>query len=226
MGAWIRLRGPGRRWRWARCSGLLAVAELAARLSASSTVRAGLAAPVGHDGVTVPTALLMCGFCLLATVPAGLLRPVPAAVTVYLAAALSLTLFELVTIAGAAALLVAAYRLARAGSLALAVVLGVPFLGLAVLLASTGSGRTMAVAGGHVRSGRDGHRDPGARGAAGLGDPARDGGRDGAGRARAEPEPQRRPRGHRGDAGRSPGARGSGPGSPASCTTWSRTTSR
>jgi signal transduction histidine kinase len=128
--------------------GLLAVAELAARLSASSTVRAGLAAPVGHAGVTVPTALLMCGFCLLATVPAGLLRPVPAAVTVYLAAALSLTLFELVTIAGAAALLVAAYRLARAGSLALAVVLGVPFLGLAVVLASTASGRTMAVAGG------------------------------------------------------------------------------
>ena len=128
--------------------GLLAVAELAARLSASSTVRAGLAAPVGHAGVTVPTALLMCGFCLLATVPAGLLRPVPAAVTVYLAAALSLALFELVTIAGAAALLVAAYRLARAGSLALAVALGAPFLGLAVVLASTGSGRTMAVAGG------------------------------------------------------------------------------
>ena len=129
--------------------GLLAVAELAARLSASSTVRAGLAAPVGHAGVPVPTALLMCGFCLLATVPAGLLRPVPAAVTVYLAAALSLALFELVTIAGAAALLVAAYRLARAGSLALAVVLGAPFLGLALVLAGTASGsvRTPAVSG-------------------------------------------------------------------------------
>ena len=129
--------------------GLLAVAELAARLSASSTVRAGLAAPVGHAGVTVPTALLMCGFCLMATVPAGLLRPVPAAVTVYLAAALSLALFELVTIAGAAALLVAAYRLARAGSLALAVVLGAPFLGLALVLAGTASGsvRMPAVSG-------------------------------------------------------------------------------
>ena len=129
--------------------GLLAVAELAARLSASSTVRAGLAAPAGHAGVTVPTALLMCAFCLLATVPAGLLRPVPAAVTVYLAAALSLALFELVTIAGAAALLVAAYRLARAGSLVLAVVLGAPFLGLALVLAGTASGsvRTPAVSG-------------------------------------------------------------------------------
>jgi signal transduction histidine kinase len=61
-------------------------------------------------------------------------------VTVYLAAALSLALFELVTIAGAAALLVAAYRLARAGSLALAVALGAPFLGLALVLAGTASG--------------------------------------------------------------------------------------
>jgi signal transduction histidine kinase len=92
--------------------------------------------------VTVPTALLMCAFCLLATVPAGLLRPVPAAVTVYLAAALSLALFELVTIAGAAALLVAAYRLARAGSLALAVALGTPFLALALILAGTAPGST------------------------------------------------------------------------------------
>ena len=122
--------------------GLLAVAELVSRLSASSTVRAGLAALAGHAGVTVPTALLMCAFCLLATVPTGLLRPVPAAVTVYLAAALSLALFDLVTIAGAAALLVAAYRLARAGSLALAVALGAPFLALALILAGTASGST------------------------------------------------------------------------------------
>ena len=122
--------------------GLLAVAELVSRLSASSTVRAGLAAPAGHAGVTVPTALLMCAFCLLATVPAGLLRPVPAAVTVYLAAALSLALFELVTIAGAVALLMAAYRLARAGSLALAVALGAPFLALALILAGTAPGST------------------------------------------------------------------------------------
>ena len=129
--------------------GLLAVAELVARLSVKTTLRAGLAAaPVTHAGVTVPTALLMCAFCLLATVPAGLLRPVPAALGVYLAAVLSLVLFELVTIAGAAALLVVAYRLARAGSLVLAVALGVPFLALALVLAGTGSGgRTMAVAG-------------------------------------------------------------------------------
>jgi signal transduction histidine kinase len=129
--------------------GLLSVAELLARLSAKSVLHAGqVVTPVTHDGVTVPTALLMCAFCLLATVPAGPPRPVPAAVTVYLAAALSLVLFELVTIAGAAALLVVAYRLARAGSLVLAVALGIPFLGLALVLAGTGfGGRTMAVAG-------------------------------------------------------------------------------
>ena len=41
-----------------------------------------------------------------------------------------------------------AYRLARAGSLVLAVALGIPFLGLALVLAGTGfGGRTMAVAG-------------------------------------------------------------------------------
>ena len=129
--------------------GLLAVAELAVRLSAKSTLRAGLAAaPVTHAGVTAPTALLMCAFCLLATVPAGLLRPVPAALTVYLAAALSLVLFELVTIAGAAALLVAAYRLARAGSLVLAVALTAPLLALALVLAGATAGPAMPVAGG------------------------------------------------------------------------------
>jgi hypothetical protein len=89
--------------------GLLSVAELVARLSAKSALHVGqVVTPVTHDGITVPTALLMCAFCLLATVPAGLPRPVPAALTVYLAAALSLVLFELVTIAGAAALLVVA----------------------------------------------------------------------------------------------------------------------
>ncbi|HTQ89424.1 MAG TPA: sensor histidine kinase [Streptosporangiaceae bacterium] len=129
--------------------GLLSVTELLARLSAKSALHVGqVITPVTHGGVTVPTALLMCAFCLLATVPAGLPRPVPAALTVYLAAALSLVLFELMTIAGAAALLVVAYRLARAGSLVLAVALGIPFLGLALVLAGTGfGGRTMAVAG-------------------------------------------------------------------------------
>jgi signal transduction histidine kinase len=119
--------------------GAASVAELAARLVAGSTVRAGLAAgSVTHTGVSVPTALLMCALCLLATVPAVLPRPVPAAVTVCAANVLSLVLFELVTAAGAAALLVVAYRLARGGpdgaARVLAVALAVPFLVVAVAL--------------------------------------------------------------------------------------------
>jgi signal transduction histidine kinase len=116
--------------------GLLSVTELAIRLTSKSTVHAGLAAgPPAHAGITLPTALLMCAFCLLATVPAGWLRPLPAALAVYAAALVSLVLFELVTIAGAAALLVTAYRLARSGLVVLAVTLAAPFLGLALVLA-------------------------------------------------------------------------------------------
>jgi signal transduction histidine kinase len=120
--------------------GLLSMTELAARLAAGSTVRAGLAAgPATHIGVSVPTALLMCAFCLLATVPAGLPRPVPAAVTVGAASVLSLVLFELVTAAGAAALLIVAYRLARGGPLGVAAALAVPFLCIALVSITSGT---------------------------------------------------------------------------------------
>jgi signal transduction histidine kinase len=116
--------------------GLLSVTELAIRLAAKSTVHAELApGPPVHAGINLPTALLMGAFCLLATVPAGWLRPLPAALAVYVAALMSLVLFELVTIAGAAALLVTAYRLARSGLVVLAVTLAAPFLGLALVLA-------------------------------------------------------------------------------------------
>ena len=47
--------------------GLLAVAEPACRLTIGSTARAGSAAGVTHTGASVPIALLMCAFCLLAT---------------------------------------------------------------------------------------------------------------------------------------------------------------
>jgi signal transduction histidine kinase len=121
--------------------GLASVAELAARLTTGSTVRAGLAAgSAAHTGVSVWIALLMCAFCLLATVPAGLLRPAPAAVTVCVASVLSLVLWELVTAAGAGALLLAAYRLSNEGSRAaarvLAIALAVPFLVIAIALAA------------------------------------------------------------------------------------------
>ncbi len=131
--------------------GLAALAELAARLVAGSTVRAGLlagstvhsglaAGSATRTGVSVSTALLMCAFCLLATVPAGLLRPVTATVTVCLASVLSLVLFGLVTGAGAAALLIVAYRLAHSAphgaARVAAVALAVPFLAIAVALAA------------------------------------------------------------------------------------------
>ncbi len=132
--------GPLARLALAAVLGLLAVAELAARLPIGSTVHAGTShSPVTRIGPDVLTALLMGAFCLLATVPAGLRRPVPAAVAVWAAALASLLLFRLVTIAGAAALVMACYRLARAGSRVLAVALAAPFLGLALGLAATAS---------------------------------------------------------------------------------------
>jgi signal transduction histidine kinase len=112
--------------------GLASLAELGARVSVGSTVRAGLSVPPAHTGVSVPTALLMAAFCLLATVPACVLRPVPAAVTTGVAAVLLLTLFGLVTVAGAAALVLAGYRVSRSGRWVLAVALAVPFLVVAL----------------------------------------------------------------------------------------------
>ena len=132
--------------------GLASVAELGARVSAGSTVRAGLATgPVTHTGVSDSTALLICAFCLLATVPAVVLRPIPAAVTTLIGSVVLLTLFGLVTVAGAVALLLAAYRLAHSGSRILAVALAVPFL--VVALAGLGADTSgLAGAAGETRA--------------------------------------------------------------------------
>jgi len=136
--------------------GLAAVFELAGRLVVGETVRAGLGATsVTHAGVSAPTALLMSAFCLLATLPATLLRPFPAAVTVSAAAVLSLVLFGLVTAAGAAALLLVAYRLARSGARLPAVALTVPFLGFALAVAAFGVMGGAASAQGLTRAGTE-----------------------------------------------------------------------
>ena len=120
--------------------GLASVAEAAGRLTAGSTLRAGLTAgPVSHAGVSPLTAVLICAFCLAATVPAVLLRPRAAAAAVWFAAVLSVILFDLVTVAGAAALLVIAYRLAGGGQRLLAVALEAPFLAMALVLTASAS---------------------------------------------------------------------------------------
>ncbi len=132
--------------------GLASVAEMAGRVSAGSTVRAGLAAgPAVHTGVSAATALLIAAFCLLATVPAGVLPPVPAAVTTLVASVLLLTLFGLLTVAGAAALVLTGYRLARSGFRVLALALAVPFL--VVALAGLGAATSgLAGAAGETRA--------------------------------------------------------------------------
>ena len=123
--------------------GLASVAEAAARLTAGTTVRAGLGAgPASHTGPSVPTALLICAFCLASTTPAVVLRPRTAAVAVWIAAVLSIILFDLVTVAGAAALLLVAARLAWGGQRLLAIGLSAPFVALALALVLTVSAGT------------------------------------------------------------------------------------
>jgi signal transduction histidine kinase len=137
--------------------GLLAVAELAARLAldptsigrlaASGSVSRAASAGVGTHvartasaGVSTQTVLVLCLLCLFTTLPLAFLRPAAAAVAVSAASVMSLALFQMLTIAGAGAQLIILYRLGRTGSQALAVVLAVPFLVLA--LASPAGGET------------------------------------------------------------------------------------
>jgi signal transduction histidine kinase len=98
--------------------GLLALAEVITR---------GLA---GHQYGPAITAA--CVLALGGTLPPAFLRPAAAAVAVTAAAVLSLLLVHLLSVAGAAAVLIAAWRLGREGPSWLAVALGLPFLGLAL----------------------------------------------------------------------------------------------
>jgi len=140
--------------------GLLAVAELIARLALDSGSIGRLAvtgsvtrtaitgagqhlARTASPGVSTQSALMLCLLCLFTTLPLAFLRPAAAAVTVSAASVLSLALFQLLTVAGAGAQLIALYRLGRHGSQPLAVVLAVPFLVLA--LAAAAGGETWAL---------------------------------------------------------------------------------
>jgi signal transduction histidine kinase len=112
--------------------GVLSVAELAGRAQVARTSVAG----AGHVAATVsptPVVLVLLGLlCLFTTLPLAFLRPAAAAVAITVASVLSLALFQLLTVAGALALLIALYRLGRSGSQVLAVALAVPFPVLAL----------------------------------------------------------------------------------------------
>jgi signal transduction histidine kinase len=120
--------------------GVLAVAESVTHAMSTSSSGAAGSQPVSTPS-TVGTgsvawqALLLALLGLATTVPLVLPRPPAAAVTIWVACVLSLTLFRTLTVAGLAAQLIAVYRLGRTGSQLLAACLAAPF----VVMALTGS---------------------------------------------------------------------------------------
>jgi signal transduction histidine kinase len=89
-------------------------------------------------GVGVQRALVLCLVALATTLPPALMPPRPAAITVVLASAVSLTLFHTLTVAVLVAQLVALYRLGRAaspGTATQAVAVCLPFAFLVLALA-------------------------------------------------------------------------------------------
>jgi signal transduction histidine kinase len=113
--------------------GGLAVAELVGRAQVASTAATG----GGHLALTAATSaslqsiLVLSALCLFTTLPLAFLRPAAAALAVTAASAASLALFQLLTVAGAVAVLIVLYRLGHRGSQPLAVALSAPFLVLA-----------------------------------------------------------------------------------------------
>lgn len=98
----------------------------AAVLAVAETVARG-----GSRHVSLPVALLLC---LCTTLPLGLQRTYPAAAAVAASAAtlLSLVPFQSLTVSGLAVQLAVLYRLGRAGSRRLTVLLVLPFVALAL----------------------------------------------------------------------------------------------
>jgi signal transduction histidine kinase len=129
---------------------VLAVIELIARLN----VDPGSITRLGRDhsialtatgGIGVQFILLLLLVGLATTLPVAFSRPDVAAVAVTLAAVLSLTVFQTLTLAGVGAQLIAGYRLGNSGARALAVVLGIPFLVLVLTDATTDDVRVLTV---------------------------------------------------------------------------------
>jgi len=89
--------------------------------------------------------VLLCLVALATTLPLALPRPTPAAAAVAGAGVASLAALQLLTVAGVAGTLIAAYRLGRGGSAPVAVLIGVPFLVLALAGADRPAVRVPAV---------------------------------------------------------------------------------
>jgi signal transduction histidine kinase len=101
----------------------------------------------GAAGLSPQSIVALSVLCLLTTLPPALLRAAPAAIAVCAASVLSITLFQLLTVAGLVAQLIAAGRLGRRGPQALAVALSAPFLILAL-----GSAGAQTAAGAETRA--------------------------------------------------------------------------
>ena len=111
--------------------GLAAVIEALARAAAHATTPLSVGQNAGAE--FFEWGLLYCVLGLATTLPLAFLRPAPAAVVLSAACLLSLGLFHFLTLAGAAAELVAVYRSGRGdGAQYAALGLTVPFLVLAL----------------------------------------------------------------------------------------------
>ncbi|MBV9381398.1 MAG: sensor histidine kinase [Streptosporangiaceae bacterium] len=138
---------PVRRW-GAPLLSVLAVAELGARLTVTSTAPAltpavqyfvtGLSIHIAGTSASVNGEGAIAAFvlCLVGTLPLAFPRPAAAAVVITASSVLWLTFLQTLTVAGLIAQLLALYRLGRAGSgrgsQHLAVALAAPFLVLAL----------------------------------------------------------------------------------------------
>jgi signal transduction histidine kinase len=149
---------PGIRWErvarpiaLAASLGLLAVAEVIVRLrfDAVSVIRPARIEPIslqtGTGAVTPQFLLVLFLLCLLTTLPLAFLRPGTGAVTISAASLLFLTTVQTLPLASLAAQVAAGYRLGEKSSRALAVLLGGPFLVLALTEPADAGVRIVAV---------------------------------------------------------------------------------
>jgi signal transduction histidine kinase len=130
-------------------AGLLGLAAVIEALARAATTHAAPGAGPNPATQFFAWALLYCVLGLATTLPLAFLRPAPAAIVLSAACLLSLGLFHFLTVAGAAAELIAVYRFGRGGTRRggdaaqyAAAGLTVPFLVLA--LATGAAGETEA----------------------------------------------------------------------------------